>query len=95
MDCLIEPDDDIRAPEHEISELAAVSAVDHPFLAREDRLHDAPQSVGKPSEHTAIRTFQASNTLTMRDGQTMLLITATDKVTGELVKIEVAFSVLK
>jgi len=56
---------------------------------------DSPQSAGKPSENTAIRTFQAGNTLTMRDGQTMLLITATDKVTGELVKIEVTFSVLK
>ena len=56
---------------------------------------DSPQAAGKPSENTAIRTFQAGNTLTMRDGQTMLLITATDKVTGELVKIEVTFSVLK
>lgn len=56
---------------------------------------DSPQTAGKPSENSAIRTFQASNTLTMRDGQTMLLITATDKVTGELVKIEVMFSVLK
>jgi hypothetical protein len=43
----------------------------------------------------AIRTFQASNTMTMRDGQTMLLTTATDKVTGELLKIEVTFSLVK
>jgi len=43
----------------------------------------------------AIRTFQASNTMTMRDGQTMLLTTATDKVTGELLKIEVTFSLIK
>ena len=56
---------------------------------------DSPQTAGKPSDNSAIRTFQASNTLTMRDGQTMLLIAATDKVTGELVKIEVTFSVLK
>ena len=56
---------------------------------------DSPQKEGRPSESTAIRTFQAGNTLTMRDGQTLLLIAATDKVTGELVKIEVTFSVLK
>jgi hypothetical protein len=56
---------------------------------------DSPQTAGKPSDNSAIRTFQAGNTLTMRDGQTMLLIAATDKVTGEVVKIEVTFSVVK
>jgi hypothetical protein len=51
---------------------------------------------GAPKGDTpAIRTFQASNTMTMRDGQTMLLTTATDKVTGELLKIEVTFSLIK
>ena len=56
---------------------------------------DSPASMGKPSENAAFRTFQASNTLTMRDGQTMLLTTATDAVTGDLLKIEVTFSVVK
>jgi hypothetical protein len=51
---------------------------------------------GMPKGDTpAIRSFQASNFLTMRDGQTMLLTTATDKVTGELLKIEVTFSLVK
>jgi hypothetical protein len=54
-------------------------------------------SGGRSMETTtpAIRTFQASNTMTMRDGQTMLLTTATDKVTGDLLKIEVTFSLVK
>jgi len=54
-------------------------------------------SGGRSMEATtpAIRTFQASNTMTMRDGQTMLLTTATDKVTGDLLKIEVTFSLVK
>ena len=56
---------------------------------------DSPNSPGKPSDTAAFRTFQASNTMTLRDGQTMLLTTATDKVTGELLKIEVTFTVIK
>ncbi len=56
---------------------------------------DSPSTMGRPSDTSAIRTFTARNVLTMRDGQTMLLIAATDKVTGELIKIEVTFSVLK
>jgi len=56
---------------------------------------DSPSTMGRPTDTSAIRKFQASNTLTMRDGQTMLLITATDKVTGEIVKVEVTLSVLK
>ena len=57
-----------------------------------------PDTSGGRSMETstpAIRTFQASNTMTMRDGQTMLLTTATDKVTGDLLKIEVTFSLVK
>jgi hypothetical protein len=42
-----------------------------------------------------IRNFTASNTLTMRDGQTMLLTAATDKVTGEVIKVEVTFTLIK
>jgi len=56
---------------------------------------ESPNSMGKITDNAAFRTFQASNALIMRDGQTMLLTTATDKVTGELLKIEVTFSVVK
>ena len=56
---------------------------------------DSPNTMGKPSDNAAFRTFQANNTLTMRDGQTLLLTTATDAVTGDLLKIEVTFSLVK
>lgn len=56
---------------------------------------DARAALGRPTDTSAFRTFQVNNTLTMRDGQTMLLTTATDKVTGELLKIEVTFTLLK
>jgi hypothetical protein len=49
----------------------------------------------RPSEASAFRTFQGRNTLIMRDGQTMLLTTATDKVTGEVIKVEVTFTLIK
>lgn len=56
---------------------------------------DAPGKPAKPSENASISTFLANNTLTMRDGQSMNLITATDKITGELIKVDVTLTVLK
>jgi hypothetical protein len=44
---------------------------------------------------TAFRTFSASNTLNMLDGQTRLFGVATDKITGETLRIEVKLTVLK
>lgn len=44
---------------------------------------------------TAFRTFSASNTLDMLDGQTRLFGIATDKITGETLRIEVKLTVLK
>lgn len=44
---------------------------------------------------TAFRTFGASNTLNMSDGQTRLFGVATDKITGETLRIEVKLTVLK
>ena len=44
---------------------------------------------------TAFRTFSASNTLNMLDGQTRLFGVATDKITGETMRIEVKLTVLK
>ncbi len=43
----------------------------------------------------AIRTFQATNTLTMRDGQTRQFTAAADRVTGEIVRIDVTVRVSK
>jgi hypothetical protein len=47
------------------------------------------------TDGVAIRNFTASNTLTMKHGDTMLLATASDKVTGEVIKVEVTFVLLK
>jgi hypothetical protein len=44
---------------------------------------------------TAFRTFSASNALNMIDGQTRLFGVATDKITGETMRIEVKLTVLK
>jgi len=47
------------------------------------------------SDPTAFRTFNTSNTLPMKDGQTRLFGLATDKITGETMRIEVKLTVLK
>ena len=44
---------------------------------------------------TAFRTFSTSNNLNMTDGQTRLFGVATDKITGETLRIEVKLTVLK
>jgi hypothetical protein len=47
------------------------------------------------ADPTAFRTFSTSNTLPMKDGQTRLFGMATDKITGETLKIEVKLTILK
>lgn len=41
------------------------------------------------------RSYQSTNTLFMRDGQTAQFTAATDRVTGEIVRVEVRLTVLK
>jgi hypothetical protein len=43
----------------------------------------------------AFRSFRSTNTLTLRDGQTLQFTTATDKITGEVVKADVTLTVVK
>jgi hypothetical protein len=54
---------------------------------------------GKPplkiADPMAFRTFSFSNTLPMRDGQTLPWATATDKITGEVLRLEATLTVLK
>jgi hypothetical protein len=52
-------------------------------------------AVTTASNASAFRTFSLSNTLPMRDGQTIEFASATDKVTGETVKLTVAMNVAK
>jgi len=56
-----------------------------------------PEGAGKgfKIEPAAFRTFSTSNTVVMRDGQTVLFGTGTDKISGETLKIEVTLHVVK
>jgi hypothetical protein len=47
------------------------------------------------SDPAAFRTFSTQNTLPMKDGQTRLFGVATDKITGETLRIEVKLTILK
>ena len=51
---------------------------------------NAPAS-GNPS----FRSFKANDSMVLRDGQTSQFTTATDKVSGEIVKVEVTLTVVK
>ncbi len=50
---------------------------------------------GSPSGVPRFRTFRVSNTLLLRDGQTSQMTTATDPITGEVMRIDVTLNVLK
>lgn len=56
---------------------------------------DASKPLTTIGDPTAFRTFNASNTLPMIDGQTRLFGLGTDKITGETVRVEVKLTVLK
>ena len=49
----------------------------------------------KTADAAAFRTFSTSNTVTLRDGQTVQFGMGTDKVSGEVLKIEVTLTVIK
>ncbi|HEY6506644.1 MAG TPA: hypothetical protein VIY56_01445 [Vicinamibacterales bacterium] len=51
----------------------------------------APSAAGRP----VIRSFRSLNTLVLRDGQTRQFSAATDRVNGEVVRIEVTLRVVK
>jgi hypothetical protein len=56
----------------------------------------ADATVQKPGSPTpALRSFSSANTAILRDGQTTEFTAATDKVTGEFVKVQVKLTVLK
>jgi hypothetical protein len=49
----------------------------------------------KNPDPAAFRTFNATNSVILRHGQTVLFGTSTDKVSGEVLKIEVTLNVVK
>lgn len=52
---------------------------------------DYKPAAGNPS----FRSFKASDSMVLRDGQTSQFTTATDKVSGEIVKVDVTLTVVK
>jgi len=52
-------------------------------------------AASRSTDPTAFRTFSMSNRLPMRDGQTLEVATATDKISGETLKVEVTINVVK
>lgn len=56
---------------------------------------NAPAGTLRISDRAAFRTFNLSNTLTVRDGQTVQFAMATDKLTGETLKVDVTVNVVK
>ena len=55
------------------------------------RTDDASKLTGPP----IFRSFQASNELVLRDGQSTEFTAATDRISGEITKIEVTLKVMK
>jgi hypothetical protein len=54
-----------------------------------------PQLGSKLPDIPSFRSFSSSETLTLKDGQTAQFTAATDKLTGETVKVDVTLNVLK
>jgi hypothetical protein len=48
-----------------------------------------------PPGNPSFRSFKASDSMVLRDGQTAQFTTATDKVSGEIVKVDVTLSIVK
>lgn len=55
----------------------------------------AAPTTSRAVDASAFRTLQFNNTLLMRDGQTAELASATDKITGEVVKAQVTLTIAK
>ena len=53
------------------------------------------QAAIRLADPMAFRTFSTSNSITMRDGQTVQFAAATDKITGEIVKVDVTIASVK
>lgn len=61
----------------------------------EDSSIDIAPASGANSTHPAFRSFRTNNTLMLRDGQSSQFSTATDKVSGDVWKVDVTLSVVK
>jgi hypothetical protein len=49
----------------------------------------------KPDEHPSFRSFKANDSMVLKDGQSAQFTAATDKVSGEVTRVEVTLNVVK
>jgi type II secretory pathway component GspD/PulD (secretin) len=64
-------------------------------LTVEDSSLDNTSGSAGNSPHPAFRSFRTSNTLLLRDGQSAQYVSATDKVSGDVWKVDVSLAVVK
>jgi hypothetical protein len=65
------------------------------FVSIEDKSVATAGQVAPMSTMPFVRTFQTSNYLVLRDGQTRQYTAAADRVTGEVIKVDVTLRVVK
>lgn len=56
---------------------------------------EGAQGASKTGDNPSFRSFRSTNTLVLKDGQSTQFTTATDRITGETVKVDVTLSVAK
>jgi hypothetical protein len=49
----------------------------------------------KPDEHPILRTFRSRNQLVLRDGQSSQFTAAADRISGEVIRVDVTLKVVK
>jgi type II/III secretion system protein len=64
-------------------------------ISVEDSSVDAGPASGANASHPAFRSFRTSDAITLRDGQSAQSFTATDKVSGDVWKVDVTLTVVK
>ncbi len=65
------------------------------LTVEDSSVYSEPPTGSKSPDHPTFRTFKATNSLVLRDGQTAQFTMATDKLTGEVIKVEVSLTVAK
>jgi hypothetical protein len=66
------------------------------FISVEDTaVASPPSAAGQQPTMPALRTFASSNTIVLRDGQTRQFTAAADRITGEIVRVDVTLRVPK
>ena len=65
------------------------------LVVEDSSLYPEDQARSVAAERPSFRSFRASNSLVLKDGQTTQFTTAIDKVTGVVTKVDVTLTVVK